>query len=624
MSGGALESSITLEDVFTVVQGKRVPLAAELAGYLALEIADGANATAGDIEPRHVFIGEEGTVALVQPSREAQAAETEAAVRAILGRLLEASGSQTPALGAAARRKPGAGLPALVEELEAALIPVNRAAGRRALARLAREVKRVTMGIGRNAAPTSERRGEEPVRAKAPSHFEDDTTMRRPDSSKGSIPPPAVQAVPPQPAPPQPAPPQPDTSGDITAVPGGVAPVSTPAPPAAAPAAGPRPPSMLFAGDEVDSLLATFEVSSNLPDKAVSHELKAIAGLEPTPPPPATAAISEAPGSRTGDDKGDAGDSVEALLAITEPKPALQKASGARKPATEEPKRGLSMPPVRAQTKTEPLIDAPMSTRNPPVAATDAVASPAAEGGEYARPQAPRASLAIKVFLLIALGAGIFAVYKYYPAFFQGRRGAVAEPQAPQAGGPPVTLDTAARCKVTLTVAGVPDGAEVLLRVGQAPLDVERMPKGPRLEFVATAEGFAPKRTVIAKGAAWDVGEGGKPRYELAVQLDPSKVKAPALDPWPAGEPGSEVGGSGQPGTVHLVATPKGAEIWLLAGVGPQAQIDQLRCDADVEVLVAAKNRPRLKLTSKDMSQVPTDPTGIKAIKLNAAPQLLP
>ena len=42
MSGGALESSITLEDVFTVVQGKRVPLAAELAGYLALEIADGA------------------------------------------------------------------------------------------------------------------------------------------------------------------------------------------------------------------------------------------------------------------------------------------------------------------------------------------------------------------------------------------------------------------------------------------------------------------------------------------------------------------------------------------------------------------------------------------------------
>ena len=54
-------------------------------------------------------------------------------------------------------------------ELEAALIPVNRAAGRRALARLAREVKRVTLGVGRNAMPSSE---SAPVsrRASSPSH----------------------------------------------------------------------------------------------------------------------------------------------------------------------------------------------------------------------------------------------------------------------------------------------------------------------------------------------------------------------------------------------------------------------------------------------------------------------
>ena len=74
------------------------------------------------------------------------------ACAAILAKLLDASGSATPALTASARRKAGAGLPALVAELEAALIPVNRAAGRRALARLAREVKRVTLGVGRNAS----------------------------------------------------------------------------------------------------------------------------------------------------------------------------------------------------------------------------------------------------------------------------------------------------------------------------------------------------------------------------------------------------------------------------------------------------------------------------------------
>ena len=45
--------------------GAAVPLAAELAGYLALEIAEGAAAAAaatglgGDVDPRAVFIGEE-------------------------------------------------------------------------------------------------------------------------------------------------------------------------------------------------------------------------------------------------------------------------------------------------------------------------------------------------------------------------------------------------------------------------------------------------------------------------------------------------------------------------------------------------------------------------------------
>ena len=43
----ALESSITLEDVFVVVGAKRVPLAPELAGYLALEIAEGAAQAVG-------------------------------------------------------------------------------------------------------------------------------------------------------------------------------------------------------------------------------------------------------------------------------------------------------------------------------------------------------------------------------------------------------------------------------------------------------------------------------------------------------------------------------------------------------------------------------------------------
>ena len=133
---GVFESTITLEDVFVMVGTKRVPLAPELAGYLALEIAEGADDTDGDVDPRSVYIAEEGTVALVK-RRDPPAGDPEGSIRAILGRLLEASGSKTPALTAAARRRSMRNLRVLSEELEAALIPVNRAAGRRALARLA-------------------------------------------------------------------------------------------------------------------------------------------------------------------------------------------------------------------------------------------------------------------------------------------------------------------------------------------------------------------------------------------------------------------------------------------------------------------------------------------------------
>src|SRR5580658_3731351 len=174
--GGALESSVTLEEVFVVVRAKRVPLAPELAGYLVLEIAEHVDPAGGDVDPKSVFVGEEGTVALVRPRREAASGDAETSVRSTLARLLEASGSQTPALAAAARRPSGPGLALLAEEIEAALIPVNRAAGRRALARLAREVKRVTLGVGRNALPSN---------ADAP------PSTRRSSPSHGS-----VQAVP--------------------------------------------------------------------------------------------------------------------------------------------------------------------------------------------------------------------------------------------------------------------------------------------------------------------------------------------------------------------------------------------------------------------------------------------
>jgi hypothetical protein len=161
-----------------------------------------------------------------------------------------------------------------------------------------------------------------------------------------------------------------------------------------------------------------------------------------------------------------------------------------------------------------------------------------------------------------------------------------------------------AACKATLIVTDVPPKAEVLLHQGQAPVDVEKMPVGTRLEFVATAEGFAPKRVVVPAGATWDNGPDGKPRFEAAVQLDKSAAKNGGNDPWPPAEQGTEVGGQGMPGTVHVVATPRGAEVWMLAGMGPEARVEQLRCDRDIDVLVAGPGtyRKRLRAVAADFA----------------------
>jgi hypothetical protein len=197
---------------------------------------------------------------------------------------------------------------------------------------------------------------------------------------------------------------------------------------------------------------------------------------------------------------------------------------------------------------------------------------------------------------VIAIGAGAYAVWQLRP-------GAPAKP-APEhtASIAPTPPAAPAACKGTLLLTDVPAHAEVLLREGQAPVDVDRMPVGARLEFVATAEGFAPKRVVVPAGATWDPGANGKPRFEAAVQLDKTKAHAGANDPWPAGEPGSTVGGKGPPGTVHVVATPRGAEIWMLAGIGPEARVEQVACDEDVDVLLAGPTtyRKRLHVAAAD------------------------
>jgi len=537
--GGALGSSVTLEEIFAVVGAKRVPLAPELAGYLVLEIAEHADPSGGDVDPRSVFVGEEGTVALVRPRREAASGDAEGSIRATLARLLETSGSQTPALAATARRASHAGLQALSEEIEAALIPVNRAAGRRALARLAREVKRVTLGVGRNALSSSAD-APPPTRRSSPSHGD-----VQPAAARRATSPPASATFTREE--------EPTTARGL--VPEEVLRKATPADWSEMPTTQFEPTSRMPSPSQadVDSLIEDFGVSGGA-ELHHARELKAVAGLEPTPPP----AGADDPGPPEDPAAGAAsnGDGVESILSGSD--------------APERRARQLPTQPSQLRKSRSPL------------------------------PSLPRASTGragtIVILAVLAVAGGAYGVSQLRPGSVGERAlGKSAAPAVPRSPEPPVL------CRGTLVVTDVPAHAEVLVRKGQAPVDVEKMPVGARLEFVATAEGYTPRRVVVPAGASWDPGADAKPRFEAAVQLEKSKAKG-TNDPWPPGEPGSEVGGQGPPGTVHVVATPRGAEVWMLAGIGPEVRIEQLRCDQDIDLLVAGPTtlRKRIHVATSD------------------------
>jgi len=198
------DGCVTLDEVFAAAGMRAASLVPEISGYLTLAVGDATSRLPFAVDPRLVLITTEGNVGITRRGELLPARRAAADLRAILARLLAVTtGSSMPSLTAAARPREESdrGVDAVVGEIEAALIPVNRAAARRALARLARET----------------------IKAKEAGR------LRRP-SARPAAPAPMVAAPPPAPAPAAPAP--------IVA-----APLPTPAPAEIAPIVAAPPPA---------------------------------------------------------------------------------------------------------------------------------------------------------------------------------------------------------------------------------------------------------------------------------------------------------------------------------------------------------------------------------------------
>lgn len=132
---------VSLSAVIEAARLRRAGITAEVAGYLVLLAVEVAR-EAHHVAPDSLRLSEAGELTGSTASEAASETDVEAALRSLLRTLLALAQATAPALAAAAERAPRGDLAAFRAELAAALIPINHAAARRALARLYREARR--------------------------------------------------------------------------------------------------------------------------------------------------------------------------------------------------------------------------------------------------------------------------------------------------------------------------------------------------------------------------------------------------------------------------------------------------------------------------------------------------
>ncbi|MCC6213531.1 MAG: hypothetical protein IT376_01585 [Polyangiaceae bacterium] len=137
--------SVGLDEVVAAVEARQAALVGEMAGYLVLAVADHVVTAPRAVSLAQIRLEASGDVRFVSAPAVADDV-AERGLRGLLALLLECSRSPTPGLSRAARPRATGGVAGFVRELEAALVPVNRPASRRALARLQRETARALEG----------------------------------------------------------------------------------------------------------------------------------------------------------------------------------------------------------------------------------------------------------------------------------------------------------------------------------------------------------------------------------------------------------------------------------------------------------------------------------------------
>jgi len=136
---------VTLPQILVAASTRQASIVPESAGYLVLALCDAIGCLPLSLPDATIELSPDGTVIVTEQGKVCPGPEAARAMRSLFARLLAATTGPTPRLAAVARARELSvekGVDAFAAEVEAALVPLNRAAGKRSLGRLARETLR--------------------------------------------------------------------------------------------------------------------------------------------------------------------------------------------------------------------------------------------------------------------------------------------------------------------------------------------------------------------------------------------------------------------------------------------------------------------------------------------------
>jgi hypothetical protein len=193
-------------------------------------------------------------------------------------------------------------------------------------------------------------------------------------------------------------------------------------------------------------------------------------------------------------------------------------------------------------------------------------------------------------FVLVALlAAGVLAFMR--PDLVDRALGRPPPPPEP-AGPTPEEREAAARAERgrygTITVTSTPPAAQVMLFVGRAPAVIEDLTPGVAYEMMALVDGRAPQRVILPPDASWETTPEGL-RYELAIQVSETPMELAVLAlgdsilPEELGTPRAELG------VARVITTPPVAKVYMLIGFTPDVRVENISTEEVAELLVWAE-----------------------------------